>query len=426
MDDLTQIAEAVEKQGQAFEEFKATNDKRLDEIKANGTADPLTEEKLARMDEFFDGYEDLNQKLTAAAKASDQREADLTDQLEAIEVALKRTIAGGTEEVTSDELKAFETWARFGSIMDPNHHQKSISADELKAMTASDDTTGGYFAPAEYVREIIKNITEVSPVRQLVRVRPTGNRSVQLPKRTGQFAAVWVGEIQSRSETDGLRWGLEEIPTHELTAEAYISMQDLEDSIFNLEAELNSEFTEQFALAEGTAVVTGSGSNRPEGWNTNADVGETISGAAAAIASSNSGTAEADGLIDLQAAIKTGYQANANWVMNRTSMGSVRKLKDSQNNYVWRLGIAEGAPNTILGAPYVEIPDMPNEGANAYPIAYGDFRRAYTLIDRLRISVLRDPFTMASTGLIKFVARRRVGGQVTQAEAIRKLKCAAS
>ena len=104
-------------------------------------------------------------------------------------------------------------------------------------------------------------------------------------------------------------------------------------------------------------------------------------------------------------------------------MGSVRKLKDNNRQYIWMPGLAQGQPNTIDGDPYVEVPDMPNEGANAFPIAYGDFARAYTLVDRIAMSMLRDPYTQATSGNIRFLFYRRIGGQIVLAEAIRKLKC---
>jgi len=100
-------------------------------------------------------------------------------------------------------------------------------------------------------------------------------------------------------------------------------------------------------------------------------------------------------------------------------------LKDADKGYVWQPGLALGKPNTIDGDPYVEVPDMPNEGAGAFPVAYGDFQRGYTLVDRIQMSMLRDPYTQATVGNIRFMFRRRLGGQVTLAEAFRKLKCAA-
>ena len=121
--------------------------------------------------------------------------------------------------------------------------------------------------------------------------------------------------------------------------------------------------------------------------------------------------------------LKTAYTRNASWALNRLTLGTVRKMQDTTKQYIWMPGLANGIPNTILGAPYVEIPDMPNEGANAFPIAFGDFSRAYTMVDRIAMTMLRDPFTQAASGNIRFMFRRRLGGQAVLVEAITLLKC---
>ena len=180
------------------------------------------------------------------------------------------------------------------------------------------------------------------------------------------------------------------------------------------------EFAEQFAKAEGTGVVAGTGVKQPEGWMTNAAVAADVSGSAASIADASG---QGNGIVTMTYNLKSGYARNASFVMNRQTLGALRLLKDLQNRYLWQPGITLGDPPTILGYPYVEMPDMPAVGASAYPIAFGDFNRAYTLVDRITIAVMRDPFTKASQGQIKFLARKRVGGQVVLAEAIRKLQC---
>jgi HK97 family phage major capsid protein len=123
-------------------------------------------------------------------------------------------------------------------------------------------------------------------------------------------------------------------------------------------------------------------------------------------------------------AVKTAYAANGRWVMNRATLGSVRKLKDTNGRYLWDPGLGLGqAPPTILGAPYTEMPDMPNEGSGTFPIAFGDWKRGYKLVDRVEMTIVRDPYTIANAGQVKFFARRRVGGQVILGEALRLLKC---
>lgn len=428
---MTAVAEVMS----AFEEFKAANDNRLKEIEKKGAADVVLTEKVDRVNAALDKLEGENQKRTAEileAKKALDAEKEHADELELKLNALSLKGASDPDQ-RARELKAkVETWSRAvvgaATIGIPNlsaDQQKALAEvqAEYKALGIANDTTGGYLAPAEYIREIIKGVTDVSPVRTLVRVRQTASKSILLPKRTGQFAAQWVADQGTKSETDGLRYGMWEIPTHEMYALIDISNQNLEDSAFNMESEISFEATEQFAVAEGTAVVSGNGVGRPHGFmDSTAGLGENISGSAATIADADG---QANGLLSLKYALKTAYARNATWALNRTTLGSVRKLKDADKNYIWMPGLG-GQPNTIDGDPYVEVPDMPSEGAGLYPIAYGDFARAYTLVDRIQMEMLRDPYTQATGGNVRFIFRRRLGGQVTLAEAVRKLKCAAA
>ncbi len=80
----------------------------------------------------------------------------------------------------------------------------------------------------------------------------------------------------------------------------------------------------------------------------------------------------------------------------------------------------------LLGRPVIEAPDMPDEGAGLFPIILGDFNAAYRIYDRVAMSILRDPYSLATTGKVRFHARRRVGGGLVKAEALRKIKCAAA
>ena len=417
----------------AFEEFKAANDNRLKDIEKKGSADTLLVDKVDRLEQALAKHEDANQKNTAALLEAKKALEDESKHVDELEATLNRLSLKGSSdpEQRKAELKSkVNSWARAvvgaHTVGVPNlsaDQQKALAdvSAEYKALGIANDTTGGYLAPAEYVREILKTVTETSPVRSMVRVRQTASKSVQLPKRTGQFSAQWVADQGTKSETDGLRYGMWEIPTHELYALIDISNQNLEDSAFNLESEISFEATEQFAVAEGAAVVSGNGVGKPEGFLTASGVGTNNSGTATTIADADG---QANGLLTLKYALKTAYARNAVWALNRTTMGSVRKLKDADKGYIWQPGIGMGAPNTIDGDPYVEVPDMPNEGAGLTPIAYGDFARGYTLVDRIQMEMLRDPYTQATSGNIRFIFRRRLGGQVVMAEAIRKLVCA--
>lgn len=423
MSDLSEIKSIIEAQGRAWDEFKSTNDQAI-KAKADGKAVGDLEAKLANLEKALQAGDAISAKLTAAeneVKAAKLAAEEAKTAVEDLEVRFNRQGLGGIGHKQKVDVNQ---WARAvvdahtkGVVNLTQDQQKALHdvANEYKAMSVSNDTTGGYLAPAEYVREIIKTVTEISPARQLARIRTTGNKSILLPKRTGQFAALWTAENATRTETTGLTYGMLEIFTHELYALIDISEQNLEDSAFNLAAEIAAEATEQFAVAEGAAFVSGTGVGKPEGFMVHSGVSSVNSGSAALVT--------ADSLLTAKHTLKTAYTRSANWVLNRTTIGAVRKLKDGQGQYLWQSGIAAGKPNTIDGDAYIEVPDMPSEGANTYPVAYGDFAKAYTLVDRIAMSMLRDPYTQATSGNIRFLFRRRLGGMVTQPEAIVKIKC---
>ena len=401
------IKSAIQEMGSTFAEFKKVNDERLEKLeKGESTAD--LDAKMEKIESKLDSIEEINQSITKA----EQSQVEVKEQIDRLETVIKRPNSGFDTKQVDEYMNAFDVYCRKGI--------DALSVDEKKALTVSNDSTGGYLAPPEYVRELLKEVTEISPIRSIARVRSTGQRSIQVPKRTATFSAQWVSESGTRSETEGYNVGLEELPAHEHYALVDISEQDLEDTVFDLEAEMQSEFAEQFAKAEGTAFVSGNGVGKPEGFMENSNVGEVISGAASAIT--------ADSLISLVHNIKSEYGKNGVFVFNRSTLAAIRKLKDTAGQYVFQAGMSlqGGAMSTILGYPYIEATDMPSVAAGAYPVAFGDFRRGYMILDRVNLAVLRDPFTQATTGNVRYIARRRVGGQVVQAEAINKLKIAAS
>jgi HK97 family phage major capsid protein len=289
------------------------------------------------------------------------------------------------------------------------------------ALVKGDDAGAGYLlAPPDVNREIIKDIIEMSPMRSIATVRNIGGDSLKQPKRTAAAgAATRVGEVQTRTNTGDPAYGMVSIPAPELFARAEISLQMLEDADYDLIAELRGEFVDQFSVKENSEFVGGTGAaNQAEGFLIAAGVGETVSGHATLLTG--------DGLMNFWASLKTGYAARAVMTMNRKTVAEVRKLKTGDGQYLWTPGIAGSIPNTILGANYVEFPDMPDVGAGAYPIAYGDFRRAYVIVDRVMLAFQPDYTTGADNGVVVFRGRKRVGGGVRQADALKKLKIAAS
>lgn len=413
--ELQELKSAVDAVGTAFEQFKQTNDARLAEIERKGSADVVVRDKLDRIEKTLNQYENLNQKLTQAelaAKNAAETAADVATKVNRMGAGKSGDSADEVKQRANDWMRAVVRAVARGEMSLSSEERKSLDgvASEMKTMALAPDTLGGYLAPTEYVREIIKGVTEITPFRAVARIRQTTQKAIQLPKRTGQFSAQWVQEQGTRSETTGLTYGLDEIPTHEMYALVDITNAMLEDAAFNMEAEVRAEATEQFAKAEGAAFLSGSGVGRPFGFLNNASITTVNSGAAAALT--------ADGILSLYYELETDYAQRAVWMANRQTIGAIRKLKDGTGQYLWSPGLAVGVPNSINGAPYVEAPDMPNVGASNKPLAFGDFARGYVVVDRISMEMLRDPYTQATSGAVRMIFRRRVGGQVVLPEAI--------
>lgn len=353
---------------------------------------------------------DLTKTVDDRLKAVETKGIDpkLVERLDKIEAKVNRPGTGEDKPTEpSVERKAFGTYLRLGN---------NAPADELKALAVSSDPGGGYLAPAEMSTEFVRELTLVSPVRTVASVRTTGAPSVKYPKRTGITNAAWEGEIDDQPEST-VTFGQAEIPVRQLTTYVDISNQLLADSAGQAEAEVNQALAEDFGKKEGTAFVNGNGVLAPEGFMSNADIAYTATGHASLL--------QADSLITLMYALPAQYRNAGAWAMNGTTLATIRKLKDGQGNYLWQPSYQAGQPETILGRPVVEMVDMPDVGADAFPVIYGDWS-GYRIVDRLALSILVNPYILATKGITRIHATRRVGGGVLQATKFRKLKIATS
>lgn len=410
MSDKDLIVELGEKIGKTHESMKEQIDAGVKETADFGRRLGDTEERLEKHNVDLDKWEVAK---TALEEKAEKLEADLAAAHERID-ALRAPATSNERHGISDvvyngsDLKAFQKWVRGGEL----------NIEERKVMTVADSTTGGFLAPPEMLNEMIKGVIEYSPFRQMARVRQTSLRAVKIPRRTQTGSALWVGEIEERVETQNPKIGMIEIPTHEMYARILVSVQDLEDTQFDLQGFITEESSEQFAVAEAAAFVDGDGSLKPRGFLNDPDATLTQSGDANALT--------ADGFINCAYDLKTFYANSAAWGLNRKSIGEVRKLKETTDgNYLWVPGLAAGEAPTILDSPYVEMSDLPLVTAGARAVVYGDWRRAYMIVDRVSVSIVRDDLTQADVGQVKFLFRKRLGGQVTLPEAYRVMEISA-
>ncbi len=367
--------------------------------------DPLAQATQA-VEELRTGFTEF----LATVEPQKEAFAEIRTKLADLETRMNRPNGGGggAPEITL-ERRAFTNFLRLG--------REAMDVEEVRALIVGDDTKGGYLAPAEFQAEVIKGIVEISPIRQAVRVGSTGAGEVILPKLTGRPTASWVGEDEERDETT-MTYGQIEIPVHELACFIDVSNRLLEDSAINVESEISSELAQEFAVKENAAFSNGNGVKKPLGLQQAKGIVEIVNGHATNV--------NADQLIGLMYAMPAVYRNNGSWLMNGTTLGKVRTLKDGNGNYLWQPSYQAGQPSTLLGRPVIEDPTMPDAANGTFPIIYGDFNKAYRVYDRVGMSILRDPYTQATKGMVRFHARRRVGGSPILTEALRKLKMAAA
>ena len=316
-----------------------------------------------------------------------------------------------TGPVTDPETKAFGNFLRRGV--------ERIAPEEVKALTVANDASAGYLAPQEFGSELIKLLTEFSPIRSYAKVISISAPSIVYPRRVTGTSATWVAEIASRTAS-GMTFEQVTMTPHELATFTDVSNALLEDNAYNLEGELLSDFAESFARTEGLAFVKGTGAGQPFGIMAASGIAELKTGVAANFPASN----PADVLIAMYHKIATTYAQSGVWMMNRNTLAIVRQWKDGNGRYLVLDPITAGAPSTLLGRPVVEMPDMDDIGAGTYPILFGDMQ-GYRIIDRVGLTTLRDPYSLAVNGQVRFHARKRVGADVTHPDRFIKLKCAA-
>lgn len=369
--------------------------------------------------ELKDGAEDtpvdiVNKAIEELTKTVDERfkavdTKSLTDRLDKIETELARpAIANDNKPAEpSAETKAFASYLRYGA---------SAPAEEMKTLQVSSDPQGGYMAPVEMATEFIRELVEYSPIRTYASVRTTGAPAVSYPKRTGITNAKWKGETQTQEGSEPA-FGQAEIPVHELNTYVDISNQLLADSAGQAEAEVRMALAEDFAKKEGTAFALGEGHLDPEGLLVNAEVESVVSGHATAVT--------ADALINMFYDLPASYRNNGAFAMNSTTLGALRKLKSGDGSYLWQPALSGGQPDTLLGRPVIDMVDFPDIGAGLTPIVFGDWS-GYRIVDRVGLSILVNPFLLATNGITRIHATRRVGGRVLQAAKFRKMTIAAA
>lgn len=402
-----ELKETIQALGKAFDAFKAENDARLKEIEKKGAADPLLTEKVDKINADIAQISALKKQLDTleTAVAQGQFPGGGKNELDRVKAQHKDAFAKFFRKGAEGGLRDLEIQAGLSTLSDPD---------------------GGFLVPEDYEQAIDRVALSVSAMRRLATVRTIGTDTYKKLVNQGGASAGWVGEKGARAETNTPTLTEIAINTKELYAMPATTQTLLDDSRVDIVGWLADEVSIQFSEQESEAFIHGNGVEQPKGIAAYAMAANSsyVWGKVGFITSGNASLVnDLDKLIDLQHALKPVYRNGAAWLMNDATLATIRKMKDGDGNYIWVPGLKDGAPDTLLGKP-VEIDDNVDDiGNGKYPIFFANFKRAYLIIDRQGVRVLRDPYT--TKPYVLFYTTKRVGGGIVMYEAIKALKVSA-
>lgn len=411
--DASKPAEILADMKRTFEDFKAEQEQSLADLK-KGQEDVVRSEKIDR----------INAAISDQQKALDEANAAIS--------ALKIGGGGGSDmdPAKAEHAKAFNKWFRKGErAIDADLHDLEVKA----ALSTDSDPDGGFLLPEEMSSEIERVAGTVSVMREISTVMTIGTDEYTKLVNMGGAGAGWVGEKGSRPETDTPTLVKLIFNAMELYANPAASQRTLDDARLDIAAWLGNEVDVAFAEQEGAAFISGNGVEKPRGilgYDTVANasyewgkVGFITSGKSDGFIAPTTSASPADCLIETYTGLKQQYRGGASWLMSDATMAKVRKFKDADGAFIWAPPSASAELPTILNKPVRTDDNMDAVAAGKFPVAFGDFKRAYLIVDRFGIRVLRDPFT--NKPYVHFYTTKRVGGGVQNFEAYKLLKIAA-
>lgn len=438
MSDILELKRVIEAQGQAWEEFKRTNDELI-QAKADGKAVSEIETKLAKISEDMDKLGELKadfDKFVLASQrpgAGEGKQEQLEEECKQWNAMLRADFQSKGRpmpaEVTPDEYAEYKS-AFFSLVRHGNPDM--LTPEQRKAMSAGSDPDGGYLLPSPTVGRVIARLNEQSIMRQLATVQTISTDSLEGIVDNDEADAGWVSEMGTRNDTDTPQLGKYKIEAHEMYAQPKVTQKLIDDAATDVEAWLANKVSDKFARIEGAAWWTGDGVGKPRGlaaYPTAATADDTrawgtfehiVTGANGAL-----GSGKADPLQDLIGAFKDQYLQNATFVMRREVRTAIRKLKaTADDRYLWEPSMQAGQPDRLLGYAARIDQYMPKVDTGSLSLALGDFREAYLIVDRIGIRTLRDPYT--AKPFIRFYSTKRTGGGTVNFEAVKFLKFSAT
>lgn len=393
---IVQLKNLLEEHQATVLALKEADTERASEIKRLGRATGATEQKL----------NEINAKLDSVEEQITGLETVMQRKAKVLSVDQKHY---NTHQI--EHKQAFDQFLRKG-------YEAGLRELEAKAMSSLSDPDGGYLVAMPMSDQIVQYVYETTPMRELAGQVSISTRSFPGMYDTDEADAGWVGETESRPDTQTPQLGQFEIPVHEIYAKPKVTQTLLDDAALDVESLLARKVSAKFARKQNAAFINGDGIKKPRGLLTypagtnHKQIEQVLSG--------NANSLSGDGIINLVGALKEPYLSNATFLMKRSTLTQIRTLKDGQGNYLWQPNYQLGLAQTLLGYPIRTGEDMPVVAEGTLPVAFGDFKEAYLIVDRQGIRVLRDPYS--AKPFVEFYHTARVGGDVVNFEAIKLQK----
>lgn len=389
--DVELVAQEIKNQ---FEQFKATNDKRLDAIE---------QEKAA----LAGKVESQNAKLSELDNIKTALENELKE--------VKRP-AGGNQQASAHK-EAFAMFIRKGD-------EQGLAELERKAMQTGMDADGGFAVPEELNTDILAALRDEVVMRQECTVMTVGTPDWKKLTSKGGIASGWVGETDERTETGTPKLGVISPVWGEIYGNPYATQTMLDDAFFNVESFIVNELSQEFAEKEEEAFTLGDGNKKPKGflaYETTAQADKDRDWGKLQNVVAGAANLTTDDIVKLTYTLRKVYRSGAKFMMNNQSLLAVRLLKDSNGNYIWQPGLQVGQPSLLSGFAVAENEQMPDIGDSSgkAPIAFGNFKRGFYIFDRIGIRMLRDPYTKKP--FVGFYTTKRVGSMLNDSNAIKVL-----
>lgn len=304
-----------------------------------------------------------------------------------------------------------------GFIRNPGD-ERTLTPEQAKDLSVGVDPDGGYTVTPVMSAKIIQRVFETDPIRQLASVESITTSAIEWLVDFDQAGGEWEGESDVPADTTTPKFNKKRIPVHILSTRPKATQTLLEDSGINIESWLAGHIARRFGRLEGAAFVSGNGVGRPRGFLTYPNyttagvdewghVEQINMGAAAALT--------ADGFSSIKYSMVEDLMDRGTWMMNRTTVRDAMQLKDGEGRYIWQPGLQVGQPSSLLGLPTRMSTTMPAVAAGALSVCLADWAEFYMIVDRLGITIQRDPYTQKP--FVEFYTRKRVGGDVTNFQA---------